>query len=145
MHIHKTCWNERIAHGVGLGLGTALVSGGGILNLGLVFPIMLLAILSPNQNPKYALILAGLIEAGKAMSPQLDQNVSPSQALLFGGMVGCIVALVGYGAWVGSKWLYDYLKNQEWVRPSYLLLVTPLYVAAYIGVTVVLAVIYSSH
>ncbi|MCP5405404.1 MAG: hypothetical protein H6922_04170 [Pseudomonadaceae bacterium] len=134
-------WNERITHGLALGLGMALICGGGVTNLGTALPIMLVAILTPNQNPKYALILAGWIAAGWVISPLLDQGTNSARALLQGVTVGSVVALASYTTWHLSHLLYNYLNTQKIVSTRYLWLLQIIYLLAYMSITVMMSLL----
>jgi hypothetical protein len=127
----------KLCNAIALGLAVALVSGGGIHNLGGAIPIMILAYFL--SRPTGPIVLAGFLAFGAWYSEYRGLGASPDRSMLIALAIGSIVSFVGYVGYLNSRKLIQLLDQS---KRKYLIGFLPLiYFVAYIVFTLLIAIV----
>jgi hypothetical protein len=132
----QTPRSVKISNTIALGVGMALLHGGGIESLGMMIPSIVAAYFL--ARPTVALVLAGLVMFGNVSTAYMDAgqpNIIPALT------AAALYALVGYASYLGSKRLIRWLQKCEKHRLIKFLPV--LYITAYFTLTLLLAAMLS--
>ena len=123
--------SEKISNAMALGCGLALAAGGGISNLVMMLPCILLTIWL--ARPTATLVLAGFVMFGHLSPEPNSANVIPALT----GAAFCV--LCGYLAYLWSKRLVRTIERTAFRRIMWLLPIV--YITAYILLTVIFAMV----
>lgn len=102
MSIKNFSKSEKALHALALGIGIALVNGGGISNLSMSLVFSALAYFDSKEVPKLSLTVGSLITMGHYMSPLMD-HMEADKVLLASLPWGILAGILGYSNWKLSQ------------------------------------------